>query len=276
MKDNSVYDENSNTEIQDDEINDRHDNDNGNDIEINDNDIEMIDNYESDDEHAASRWTNFANSQSSEDTDYLNQPFPDKLQGRSKLRHSFQGGEGKAEPRDGPKLNQNVKKGILKQALPSVNDSAHARNSINMQHSMNQQNSTNTWNSMNWLNSMNSLDSVNQRISMKPSFLNKNSETARPNHFPATFRGLDILQSKIARRANKENMNWSNGKEGLNKSSKATERDHWESEKSVQLPDRGQARKHDGIGNGERQNNKFGQVKIRSSFFFQLKSLLSM
>ena len=253
MKNNYVYDDNNNTAMQDNEICDNYIEINDNEIndkEINDNyngnDKELIDNYESDEEQTASRWTNFANSQSSEDTDYLNQPFPDKLESRSKSRHNLQNNEGESEPRNGPKFNKNFK-GILKQALPSMN----AKNSMNQQ------------------SCRNTLNSVTERISMKPSFLNNRNgdEAMKRNNFPDNFRGLGMLQSK---RANKENMDWSNDKGGGRRGLKDMKPNQWENVKNMQLAGLNVTGKDEGIKNDQQQKRKFGQVKLRSDICFSV------
>ena len=214
--------------------NEHYDNEN-NDNEINDdnlNDLDLIDNYESDEEQTASRWTNFANSQSSEDTDYLNQPFPDKLQSRSMSRSTNRCQEmgSEAVSRNEPDLNKNFK-GILKQPLPSVN----VQNSSDKQ------------------NGRNSLNSVTERISMKPGFLNnKNGDEAmRRNNIPENFRGLGMLQSK---RARKENMDWNSGKAGVKRCLEGVKQNHWEDVKTAQLAGL------DETGNEQQQSRKFGQV----------------
>ena len=243
MKNNYVYDDNNKTELQDNEIcdNDNYSeiNDNGISDNCNGYDKELIDNYESDEEQTASRWTNFANSQSSEDTDYLNQPFPDKLESRSKSRHNVQESEGETQPRNGPQFNKN--KGILKQPLPSMN----APNSINGQ------------------SCRNTLNSVTERISMKPSFLNNRNgnKTMKRNNFPDNFRGLGMLQSK---RANTENVNCGYSKGGARRAIESMKQSQWKNVKNGQLAGLNVAGKDEGIGNNQQQSRKFGQVKLRS------------
>ena len=203
-----------------------------NDDNLNDLELDLIDNYESDEEQKASRWTNFANSQSSEDTDYLNQPFPDKLQKRSMSRSTniCQEIGNKAVARNGPDLNKNFR-GILKQPLPSVN----SQNSTDKQ------------------NGRNSLNSVTERISMKPGFLNnKNGDgTMRRNNIPENFRGLGMLQSKSAK---KKNMDWNSGKAGVKRCLEGVKQNHWEDVKTAQLTGL------DVTGNEQQQSRKFGQV----------------
>ena len=57
-------------------------------IDENQNEVEIIETFDSDNEQTESRWNGFVDSQSSENTDYLNQPFPARLENRHKLIQS--------------------------------------------------------------------------------------------------------------------------------------------------------------------------------------------
>ena len=62
-----------------------------------DSDMEMIEIFDSDNEQNDSRWTGFVDSQSSEGTDYLNRPFPSKVEKRNSLTRNYENVIGQSE-----------------------------------------------------------------------------------------------------------------------------------------------------------------------------------
>lgn len=197
--------------------------------------FELIENYESDEDQAGSRWNDFMASQSSEGTDYLNQPFPAKLERGTGLNQSFQEVGKQVNLGGGPKLDQHQRKGVVK-------PTSYLR--------------FNNIESQNW---------AHTRVSLKPSFLTKheNGVQREAQNIGGDFGSA--LPCSFARKDNKENFHLRADKRVPKKSASEVKSNYWEDTVIKRPPQSNLAKtlrdKLEAKADGEKQTHKFGQVR---------------